>query len=391
MANQIEPFRIDVPEEVLVDLRERLARTRYPDSIPGVGWAEGTDPAYLREICAYWRDEFDWRAAEASLNEIPQYRTEIDGLRVHFAHIPSREPGALPLLLSHGWPGSFMEFLKVIGPLTDPVAHGGSAQDAFHVVLPSIPGFGFSDKPQAEGWTARRIASAFNEVMARLGYDRYGVQGGDWGGVITPQMADLAPDKVVGLHLNTVSALPPAKNPMDGVLPEEVARVERFQHFLDNDNGYFEIQSTKPVSLGAAFDDSPSGLAAWIIERFYALNDAEGDFEESFSKDEMLTNIMIYWVTQTFTSSARIYLEGRKEGDYGVVKGRVTVPTGGALFPKEILVPPRVWADRSFNIVRWTEMPRGGHFAALEVPDLLVGDLREFFRPLRGAGSDSRL
>ncbi|MCC6556633.1 MAG: epoxide hydrolase [Polyangiaceae bacterium] len=383
MTHEVEPFRIQVSDEVLTDLRARLSRARIPEGLPGAGWSQGTDPAYLRELCAYWRDTFDWRAAEAKLNRFDQYRTSIDGLGIHFIHVRSREPGAMPLVLSHGWPGSVMEFHKVIGPLADPAAHGGGAGDAFHVVCPSLPGYGFSDAPREPGWTPRRIAGVFTQLMARLGYTRYGAQGGDWGAVITPHIADLDPERVAGIHLNTVSAMPPQDDPMEGVQPDELAGVQAFQRFMAEESGYQAIQGTKPQSLGAALDDSPSGLAAWIVEKFRTWSDCDGDVERRFTKDELLTNVMIYWVTQTATSSARLYLEGMRAGGFGILDRRVEAPTGCALFPKEILVPPRAWAERAFRVARWTRMPRGGHFAALEEPELLVEDIRAFFRPLR--------
>jgi microsomal epoxide hydrolase len=383
MAPEIERFRVHVPEDVLADLRARLRRARIPEGMPGQGWSQGTDPAYLRELCAYWRDTFDWRAAEERLNRFDQYRTTIDGMGIHFIHVRSREPGAMPVVLCHGWPGSVVEFSKIIGPLTDPMAHGGRAEDALHVVCPSLPGYGFSDAPREPGWSPRRIAGVFVELMERLGHTRYGVQGGDWGGIIAPHIADLDPAHVAGIHLNTVAALPPADHPMEGVRPEEVAQVQAFQRFMAEESAYQAIQGTKPQSLGAALDDSPSGLAAWIVEKFRGWSDCDGEVERRFTKDELLTNIMIYWVTQTATSSARLYLEGARAGAFGTLERRVEAPTGCALFPKELLVPPRVWAERAFNVTRWTVMPRGGHFAALEEPELLVEDMRAFFRSLR--------
>lgn len=383
MTHEIEPFRIAVPDEVLADLHARLARARIPAGLPGVGWSQGTDPEYLRALVAYWRNGFDWRAAEAGLNRHEQHKTTIDGVGLHFLHVRSREPKALPLLLVHGWPGSVMEFHKVIGPLTDPVAHGGRAEDAFHVVCPSLPGYGFSDAPREPGWTPRRIAGAFVQLMARLGHERYGAQGGDWGGIIVPHIADLDREHVVAIHLSTVTAMPPKDDPMAGVQPEELAQVAAFQKFMAEESGYQAIQGTKPQSLGAALDDSPSGLAAWIVEKFHTWSDCDGDVERRFTRDELLTNVMIYWVTQTATSSARLYLEGMRMGNFGVLDRRVEVPTGCALFPKELLVPPRVWADRAFDVARWTVMPRGGHFAALEEPELLVDDIRALFREHR--------
>ncbi|HEX2573582.1 MAG TPA: epoxide hydrolase [Polyangia bacterium] len=383
MSQEIVPFRIHVPEDVLTDLRARLARARIPEGMPDAGWSQGTDPAYLRELCAYWRDHFDWRAAEARLNQFDQFRTPIDGVDLHFIHVRSREPGALPLLLSHGWPGSVMEFYKIIGPLTDPVAHGGSAKDAFHVVCPSLPGYGFSGIPRAPGLTPRRMGGAFTQLMARLGYTRYGAQGGDWGAIITPHIADLDPEHVAGIHLNMVAVLPSQPPSMDGVLPEELQGLQAFQRFREEESAYQAIQGTKPQSLGVALNDSPAGLAAWIVEKFRTWSDCDGHVERRFTKDELLTNITIYWVTQTATSAARLYLEGLRSGSFGILDRRLETPTGCALFPKEILVPPRVWAERAFRVTRWTKMPRGGHFAALEEPELLTEDIRAFFRPLR--------
>lgn len=384
MSATMEPFRIDIPDTVLADLRDRLSRARIGPGLPGSGWTQGTEREYLRELCSYWRERFDWRAAEARLNAHPQFRSPpIDGVRVHFQHVRSREPKALPLLMIHGWPGSFMEFHKLIEPLTDPVAHGGRAEDAFDVICPSLPGFGFSDAPQASGWHPRRVAAAFVELMGQLGYTRYGVQGGDWGGIIAPHVADLDPTHVVGIHLNSVAVLPPADHPMQGVLPEEIAQVQAFQAFMAEGSGYQAIQGTKPHSVGVGLDDSPAGLAAWIVEKFHDWSDCNGDLESVFSKDELLTNIMIYWVTQTATSAGRIYLEGRKFGNFGVLDRKLDTPAGCAMFPKELLLPPRAWVDARLNVARWTVMPRGGHFAALEQPQLLVEDIRALFAELR--------
>jgi pimeloyl-ACP methyl ester carboxylesterase len=378
----IVPFRIQVTDAVLADLKQRLARTRFPDEIRGSGWDYGTDLTYLKTLVTYWRDTFDWRAAERRLNQFAQYKTNIDGLEIHFIHQRSSNPNALPLVLTHGWPGSIVEFTKVIGPLTDPVSHGGRAEDAFHVVAISLPGFGFSGKPSERGYGPERVAGIVATLMARLGYSRYGAQGGDWGSAISRFIALNDASHVAGLHLNFCLAGPPAgvKDPNEGVSTAELERMRARQVFFDGERGYFQIQSTKPQTIGYALDDSPAGLAAWIVEKFRSWCDCGGNVEKAFTKDELLTNITIYWATQTAASSARIYYESQRAA---APQGRVGVPTACAVFPKEINIPPRRWVEASYNLTRWTEMPRGGHFAALEEPDLLVGDLRAFFRDLR--------
>jgi len=377
----IVPFTIQVPDQVLTDLHDRLARTRFPDAIDGTGWDYGTDLDYLRSLVAYWQNTYDWRAQEARLNQLPQFTTVIDGLTIHFIHQRSKEPNALPLVLTHGWPGSIYEFTKVIGPLTDPVAHGGRAEDAFDVVAISLPGFGFSEIPNERGWSPERMAKVIATLMARLGYTRYGAQGGDWGGIISRLIAlDDAPH-VVGLHLNfCIAGAPAGADPNEGVTPEELRLMQERNAYMANERGYQQIQGTKPQTLGYGLNDSPAGLAAWIVEKFHAWCDCDGDIESRFTKDDLLTNVMLYWVTGTATSSTRIYYENRVADPN---PGRVTVPTACALFPKEITTPPRAWVAARYNLVRWTVMPRGGHFAALEQPELLVNDVREFFRGLR--------
>ena len=377
-SEAIVPFTIKVPEAVLQDLKARLRNTRLPQEIPGTAWDYGTDLAYLRSLVAYWRDNFDWRAQERKLNALPQFKTIIDGLEIHFVHIKSKEPGAFPLALTHGWPGSFFEFTKIVGPLTDPVKFGGRAADAFDVVAISLPGFGFSGKPQERGYSPERMASIIAKLMARLGYARYGVQGGDWGGIISRLVALNDATHVAGLHLNFAIVGPGGNS--TAVSPAELQRFEARNTSMANERAYQQIQGTKPQTLGFALEDSPAGLAAWIVEKFRAWCDCDGNVENRFTKDDLLTNITLYWVTQTATSSARIYYENRVAPPNA---GRVTVPTAYALFPKEIIVPPREWVAARFNLVRWTEMPRGGHFAALEQPDLLVNDIREFFRDIR--------
>jgi pimeloyl-ACP methyl ester carboxylesterase len=378
----VVPFKINVPDSVLVDLKQRLARTRFPGDIPGSGWDYGTNLAYLKDLVAYWRDKYDWRAAERRLNQFDQFTTNIDGLDIHFIHQRSRNANALPLVITHGWPGSVVEFTKIIGPLTDPAAHGGHAADSFHVVAISLPGFGFSGKPAERGYGPERIAGIIAKLMARLGYTRYGLQGGDWGASVSRFAAINDAGHVAGLHLNFCVAGPPpgVKDPNEGVPPNELERTRARQAFFETERGYFLEQSTKPQTIGYALDDSPAGLAAWIVEKFRSWSDSNGDVEKSFSRDDLLTNITLYWVTQTATSSARIYYENQRAL---AAPRRVEVPTACAVFPKEISIPPRRWAEAQYNVTRWTEMPRGGHFAALEEPQLLADDMRAFFRTLR--------
>ena len=383
----VRPFEIAVSDEVLADLATRLARTRFPDQV-GTDWVYGTDVDYLRELVTYWRDEYDWREQERQLNQFDHFKTRIDDLDIHFIHHRSPEEDALPLLILHGWPGSIVEFMKVIGPLTDPVAHGGQAEDAFHVVAPSLPGYGFSDRPREPGMGPEQIADIKAQLMARLEYDRYGTQGGDWGAVISRWIAYTDAEHVAGLHLNFVMASPPAgaENPMEGVTPEEIQRMQERQASLADATGYTQIQGTKPQTLGYGLNDSPAGLAAWIVEKFHAWCDCQGDLESIFTKDELLTNVMLYWVTETATSAARLYYESRRQAGAGLLTappGRVEVPTAGAMFPYELIIPPRRWAEAHYNITRWTQMPRGGHFAAFEQPELLVEDVRAFYRDLR--------
>jgi pimeloyl-ACP methyl ester carboxylesterase len=379
----VRPFTIQVPDDVLDDLKARLAQTRLPDEIPGAEWDYGTSLAYLRELLTYWRDEFDWRAQERRLNQLAQFKTNIDGLDLHFVHQRSPEPNALPLVLIHGWPGSFVEFSYIIAPLTDPAAHGGRAEDAFHVVAVSLPGFGFSDKPAERGFAPSRMAAMVATLMARLGYDRYGVQGGDWGSVVGRFLALDDAEHVAGLHLNFCQAgpLPGAGDPNEGVPEAELARMKERQAAFAGGRAYFDVHATKPQTVGYGLNDSPAGLAAWIVEKFHAWCDCDGDVERSFTKDDLLTNLMVYWVTGTITSSARIYYENQRST--ADANRRIEVPTACAVFPKEIIIPPRRWVEARVNLTRWTEMPRGGHFAALEQPELLVDDVRAFFATVR--------
>ncbi len=382
----IEPFRIAVPDAVLQDLHERLARTRFPDEIPNSGWTYGTNLGYLRELVAYWRERYDWRAEEARLNRFRQFRARVGDLRIHFIHERGVGPKPLPLVITHGWPGSVAEFAKILGPLTDPARHGGDPADAFDVVAPSMPGYGFSDHPTTPGMDEERVAALWAELMAGLGYARFGAQGGDWGAFVTTYLGLRHADRVLGIHLNMVVALPEDRHDPDltGVLPEEFGGLMEAQQFLKEETGYQSIQGTKPQTLAYALNDSPAGLAAWIVEKFRSWSDCDGDVERRFTKDELLTNVMLYWVPEAANASCRLYYEAVHADKFPPSGFRVEVPTGCAIFPKEIIKPPRVWAERAFNVQRWTRLAHGGHFAAMEEPALLVEEIRAFFRPLRG-------
>ncbi len=379
-----EPFRIAIDDAALEDLHERLVRARLSAAIPDAGWDYGTDRDYLAELVAYWRDEYDWRRAEARLNAHEQFLTEIDGARVHALHARSPEPDALPLVLVHGWPGSIVEFLDIVGPLSDPRAHGGDPADAFHVLCPSIPGYGFSGPTRDRGWDPRRVARAFAALMAALGYDRYGAQGGDWGSAIATQLALHDASHMVGVHLNLVLVPLPRDLDRDHLSDAERAALDARARYSNDDSGYSKIQGTKPQTIGYALDDSPVGLAAWIIEKFRTWSDCDGDIERSYTKDQLLDNVMLYWLTGTAHSAGRLYYEARRSGRSFAPGERVEVPTGVAAFPREIVGTPRAWAEPYYNIVHWSEMPRGGHFAAMEEGELLVADVRACFRPLRG-------
>jgi pimeloyl-ACP methyl ester carboxylesterase len=369
MSTAIEPYEVHVDEAVLDDLREHLARTRFADQIEGTGWEYGIPTDYLRELVDHWRDTYDWRAHEARLNEHPQFRTEIDGQAIHFVHARSPNDDAFPLLLTHGWPGSIVEFLDVVPMLT---AAG------FHVVAPSLPGYAFSGPTTARGWDVPRIARAFSELMARLGYDRYGAQGGDWGAQVATRIGALDVDHCAAIHVN----MPIADRPDEQVelSADDKAGLAALAQFSREESGYALEQSTKPQTLGAALNDSPAGLLAWIVEKFRAWSDCDGHPENVFTRDQLLTNVMAYWATQTITSSARLYWEHMHSTEAGQ---RVQVPTGVARFPKEVLRYPRPWVERRYHVTHWAEMPRGGHFAAMEQPDLFVADLRTFFATIR--------
>jgi pimeloyl-ACP methyl ester carboxylesterase len=382
---QIEPFRIDVPDPVLADLRERLARTRFPDEVAGSGWTYGTSLAYMRDLVAYWRDRYDWRAHEARLNAFPQFRARVGGLGIHFLHVRGVGPSPLPLVVTHGWPGSVAEFVEIIGPLADPARHGGDPRDAFDVVAPSMPGYGFSERPATPGMEAERIAALWTELMEGLGYRRFGAQGGDWGSMVSTYLGARHADRVLGIHLNMVIAFPPdPANPADGLAQEEVVDLMEARRFLKEETGYQRIQGTKPQTLAYGLNDSPAGLAAWIVEKFRTWSDCDGEVERRFTKDQLLTNVMLYWVPETANSSCRLYYEMMHADKFPPTGFRVEVPTGCAIFPRELIKPPRAWVERLYNVRRWTRMAKGGHFAAMEEPQALVEDVRAFFRPLRG-------
>ncbi len=375
-AAEIRPFRIAIPQADLDDLRDRLARTRWPDELPGVGWDYGVPLGYLKELVDYWRTSYDWRAHEARLNQFPQFTTEIDGQHVHFLHVRSPEPDALPLILTHGWPGSIAEFLAIIGPLTDPATHGGAAGDAFHLVIPSIPGFGFSGPTRETGWGVRRVAAAWAELMSRLGYERYGAQGGDAGSMVSPELGRIDAPHVVGVHLNAM-VTPHSGDPaeMEGLTETEQARLANLERWRRELSGYAMIQGTRPQTLAYGLADSPSGQLAWNVDWFAAHGDKVGVLD----RDAILTNVMLYWLTNTAGSAARLYREIASA--WGGAPTRSTAPTGVAVFPGDSSI--RRFAERGNTIVHWSEFDRGGHFAAMEVPELLVGDVREFFNKVR--------
>lgn len=385
MSDAVRPFRVEIPQTQLDELAQRLAATRFPDQIPDTGWDYGTELSYLKELVSYWRDKFDWRVQEARLNAFDQFSTEIDGQRIHFIHQRSKHENARPLLISHGWPGTVVEFLDVIGPLTDPEAHGGQAEDAFHVIAPSLPGYGFSEPTRTRGWDAQRIAEAWAVLMARLGYPRYIGQGGDWGAIVTTNLAIADKSHVDAIHLNMPFALPPPGDPMQGLTDTEKADLAAYQQFEADETGYQRIQGTKPQTLGVGLNDSPAGLAAWIVEKFRTWSDCDGDVESVYTKDQLLANISVYWLTQTITSSTRLYYEVFKGGRLALLTNRVEVPTGVARFPKEIMRFPRSWVERHYDVVHWTNFEKGGHFAAMERPKLFVDELRTFARVLRAS------
>jgi pimeloyl-ACP methyl ester carboxylesterase len=406
-AQDTRPFRIDIPQAQLEDLKARLVRTRWPDELPGVGWSRGVPVGYLKELAEYWRTAYDWRMHEAALNAHPQYVATVDGQNIHFLHVRSPEPDATPLMLLHGWPGGVVDFLDVIGPLSNPSAHGGDPADAFHLVIPSLPGFGFSTPLAGPGMSPARMATVLTQLMSRLGYERYGVQGYDTGSWVAPEMGKQAPDHVVGVHVNAMITFPiGADGEMDGLTEVEQRRWQAMQDFND---GYLQCNSKRPQTIAYALHDSPVGQLAWIVEKFKELTDPEDGLpEDSVDRDRMLTDVSIYWLTGTAGSAAQVYYEemtanawseaaagdwdtnagGSTDsaawgdgGDDWAASQRGTVPTGVLVSSHDVTI--RRWAERDHNVVHWTELDRGGHFLAMEAPDLLVADVREFFRKTR--------
>jgi pimeloyl-ACP methyl ester carboxylesterase len=378
MSPEIIPFQIAIGPEEIDDLLDRLRRTRWPEQETVSDWSQGVPLEYVQDLCHYWADGYTWNEREKRLNAFPQFKTEIDDLGIHFLHVRSPQPDAFPLVLTHGWPGSFVEFLEVIGPLTDPLAHGADAADAFHLVIPSLPGYAFSDKPSASGWGVQQTARAWAQLMARLGYDRYGAQGGDWGAMVTTSLGAQDPEHVAGIHLNMVIGFP---GPDDGDLTaQEQSAMTAIKYYNDWDSGYSKEQSTRPQTVGYALVDSPAGQCAWILEKFWAWTDTSGDPVGALGADRILDNIMLYWLPQTAASSARMYWESFR----GPAFDPVGVPMGGSVFPKEIFRASRRWAARQYQDIRyWSEPPVGGHFAAFEQPAIFVDELRAFFRLVR--------
>jgi epoxide hydrolase len=382
----VTEFRIAIPDAELNDLRARLCAARWPERETVQDWSQGVPLAYLRELCAYWADEYDWRATEARLNALPQFRTTIDGLAIHYLHVRSPQPDALPLIITHGWPGSIIEFLEVIGPLTDPTAYGGDAAEAFHVVCPSLPGYGFSDKPTEPGWGIERIAAAWSALMAELDYQRYGAQGSDWGTSISTVMAKQNPAQLAGIHL-TPPLAPPDPTTLNDLTDRERAALASIEHSAEWDSGYSREHSTRPQTIGYALVDSPTALCAWIVEKFWAWTDCDGHPENAITRDQLLDNLMLYWLPRTGASSVRLYWESLRQVNEwisGTADDTITVPTGGSIFPKELQRPSRRWAEKRFLDIRyWNEPDRGGHFAAFEQPELFVNEVRAFFRLVR--------
>ncbi len=387
LPDDITPFSIAVPEATLNDLHQRLRLTRWPDEVDANPWHYGPPLEYMRGIADYWLDRYDWRAQEARLNGFAQYTTDIDGHSIHFLYQRGVGPNPMPIVLTHGWPGSFVEMLHILPMLTDPVAYGGRAEDAFTVVVPSIPGHGFSGRPTRPGMNYSVVADLWAKLMTKLGHDRFGAQGGDWGSWVSAALALQHPQRITGLHLNYLSTRfrPGVSETDPPITAEEQHYLDRVARWAEAEGAYIAIQATKPQTLGYALTDSPIGLAAWMLEKFRAWSDCADVPEDAIALDDLITDVMIYWVTDTATSAARFY-SGSRERPFHLDPGqRVRPPCGVVTLPRELPMPPRSWAERAFNIVHWTQLPRGGHFAALEQPALLADDIRTFFRPLRGS------
>jgi epoxide hydrolase len=383
MSNTIAEFTAAIPDSALQDLQDRLARTRWPDRETTTGWEQGIPLAYTQELAAYWAQDYDWRRFENKLNNWPQFTTNIDGIDIHFIHRRSPREDALPLILTHGWPGSVAEFHKIIDVLADPVAHGGEAQDAFHVVVPSLPGYGFSGKPTSPGTSTQKVGQMWGQLMARLGYKRYVAQGGDWGSIITQSMGQTEVGQCAGIHITLPIVAPDPAN-MENLTPAEVSALEAQQFYSEWDSGYSKQQSTRPQTLGYGLADSPVGQMAWIVEKFYAWTDCDLNGvkhpEHALTRDEMLDNVMFYWLNNAGASSARLYWESFRN----LSPKDTDMPVGCSIFPKEIMRCSQRWAEQQFpGLHYWNEPEKGGHFAALEQPDQLVKDIRDCFRPLR--------
>jgi pimeloyl-ACP methyl ester carboxylesterase len=380
----IEPFTIPFSEPAVDDLRDRLRRTRWPDEIPGANWEYGVDLSFLQQICEYWRDRFDWKAQVERFSTFHHYRYSSEDISIHFIHERGKGPAPIPLILTHGWPGSFLEMMRIIPLLTDPASYGGSSSDAFDVVIPSLPGYGFSDRPTGPGMNVFRIAELWTGLMNELGYKRFAAQGGDLGAGVSTALGLRHPDRIVALHLNFI---PGSYRPFLGPDAKLTSAEEEFfkvaGRWADERGAYAHVQRTRPQTAAYGLNDSPTGLAAWILEKFREWSDCDGDVYRRFTRDELLANVTLYWMTETIHSSLRLYFEGRKaplqfgEGEF------VHAPTAIAHFPKELPFPPRIWIERGYNVQHWTEMPRGGHFAAAEEPEILAEDLRAFFRRFR--------
>ena len=374
----LRPYRIDVPDAVLDDLRRRLTETRWPDGETVDDWSQGAPLTWIQDMCQYWANGYDWRARESRLNRFDQYITALDGLDIHLVHQRSPHPEARPLIITHGWPGSIVEFHKVIEPLTDPTQHGGDAADAFHVICPTLPGFGFSGKPTTPGWGVEKIADAWAVLMARLGYGSYFAQGGDWGSAVTRAIGAQDPQHCAAIHVTLAMGTRPR---LEGdPSPEEQRAMKGAEYYQAWDSGYSKQQATRPQTVGYGLADSPSGQAAWILEKFWAWTDCDGHPENVLDRNELLDNVMFYWATNSAASSARIYWQS-----FGKARAtQLTIPVGVAVYPKEIVPPVRAWMEADYpNIVHWSEQPRGGHFAAFEQPDLFVADIRSCFRQFR--------
>jgi pimeloyl-ACP methyl ester carboxylesterase len=380
-TKDVSPFKVHVPQAALDDLKERLTNARWPDKEPVTDWSQGVPLAKAQALAEYWRTHYDWRRVESALNGLPQYRSQIDGLEIHFIHVRSKHENALPIILTHGWPGSVIEFMQVVGPLVDPMAHGGKADEAFHVVIPSLPGFGFSDKPTEPGWRLPRIANAWAALMARLGYSHYVAQGGDLGAGVSSWMAKQQPSGLLAIHLNLPILFPPPPAPPGGYTAAEQPALGELGKYASDGSGYASIQATRPQTLGYGLADSPAGQAMWIYEKFQAWSDNRGDPAEAISLDHMLDDITLYWLTDTAASSARLYYESFAK-DFSRMP--LDFPVAVSIFKGDFFTPPKAWGEETYTkLFYWNEVPKGGHFAALEQPELFVAELRKSFAQVR--------